>query len=225
VTNRVWGGVIANTFSVQGNWGGAKSGFYTSFGFQAINGQQVKSNTRVDGNIGMYFRVFETSTGKLTAGFNMTGMHYEKNLRFFTLGHGGYFSPQQYILANVPVQWRGVYNQKVQYLVNASLGAQHFQEEASPYFPTLPAVQGRNGPFYAKQISTGANYSIDVQSSVQLTPVWHIGIFGNMNNTRNFNSAAAGVFVRFSTRPRSTSQEFRVPSIPDWRGVEPFRLF
>jgi tetratricopeptide (TPR) repeat protein len=225
VTNRVWGGVIANTFSAQGNWGGANSGFYTGFGFQTLHGQQVQSNSRIDGNVGMYFRVLETPQGKLTAGFNLTGMHYEKNLRYFTLGHGGYFSPQQYILANVPVQWRGMYNQKVQYMVNASLGAQHFQEQSSAFFPTLPALQGRNGPYYPKQVSTGANYSIDIQSAVPLTPVWHLGIFANMNNTRNFHSAAAGVFLRYSTRPRPLTQDFQVPSIPDWRGVEPFRLY
>lgn len=173
----------------------------------------------------MYFKVLENASGKLTAGFNLTGIHYEKNLRYFTYGHGGYFSPQQYMLANVPVQWRGMYNQKVQYMINASLGAQHFQENASPYFPTLPALQGRNGPHYPKQVSTGANYSIDIQSSVPLTPVWHLGIFANMNNTRNFNSAAAGVFLRFSTRPRPLNQEVNIPSIPDWRGVEPFRLY
>lgn len=225
VTNRVWGGVIANTFSAQGNWGGAKNGFYTSFGFQTLTGQQVQSNTRVEGNLGMYFKVLENPSGKLTAGFNLTGIHYEKNLRYFTLGHGGYFSPQQYLLANVPVQWRGLYGQKVQYLINASLGAQHFQEAAAPYFPTLPTLQGRNGPYYPKQVSTGANYSVDIQSAVPLTPMWHLGIFANMNNTRNFHSAAAGVFLRFSTRPRPLNQEVQVPSVPDWRGVEPFRLY
>ena len=225
VTNRVWGGVVANTFSAQGNWGGSNSGFYTGFGFQTLTGRQVQSNTRIEGNLGMYFKVLENPSGKLTAGFNLTGIHYEKNLRYFTFGHGGYFSPQQYMLANVPVQWRGMYNQKVQYMINASLGAQHFQEAASPYFPTLPALQGRNGPHYPKQVSTGANYSIDIQSSVPLTPVWHLGIFANMNNTRNFNSAAAGVFLRFSTRPRPLNQEVNIPSIPDWRGVEPFRLY
>ncbi|MBI4909626.1 MAG: BCSC C-terminal domain-containing protein [Acidobacteria bacterium] len=225
VTNRVWGGVVANTLSILGNWGGEKSGFYTSFGFQTISGRQVQSNTRIDGNLGMYWKVLETPQGKLTAGFNLTGLHYEKNLRYFTLGHGGYFSPQQYILANVPIQWRGVYGQKIQYLLNGSFGAQHFQEESSPYFPTLPAVQGRNGPYYAKQSSSGANYSIDIQTAIPITPVWHLGIFANVNNTRNYNSAAAGVFIRYSIRQRPLLQNFSIPSIPDWRGSEPFRVY
>ena len=35
-----------------------------------------------------------TTQGELTVGINFTGMHYDRNLNFFSLGHGGYFSPQ-----------------------------------------------------------------------------------------------------------------------------------
>ena len=224
-TGIVWGGVVSNSVQLLLNHNASGHGLYASLGASYLHGEFVEDNWSADGSAGTYWNVNTGGQSNLTLGLNVAGMAYRKNSNFFTLGQGGYFSPQQYILANVPVQWRGTYNQKVQYMVNASLGAQHFQEAASPFFPTLPALQGRNGPHYPKQVSTGANYSVDIQSSVPLTPVWHLGIFANMNNTRNFHSAAAGVFLRFSTRPRPLNQEVNIPSIPDWRGVEPFRLF
>ncbi|MBZ5603308.1 MAG: BCSC C-terminal domain-containing protein [Acidobacteriia bacterium] len=224
VTNRVWGGVMANSVSLLGNWGGAKSGFYAGGGYQNITGQNVETNQRIDGDLGVYWRVMEVKGGAITAGFNVSGMHYDKNLRYFTLGQGGYFSPQQYFLANVPIQWSGVYNRRVQYSVKASFGAQHFQEDSSPYYPTLPSIQGRNGPYYPSLASTGANYSVDVNTAVQLTPMWYIGLYLNANNTYNYNAANAGVFLRYTLGPRPMDQSSDIGTIPDWKGVDLFRL-
>jgi hypothetical protein len=39
---------------------------------------------------------------------NVTHFVYQRNLRYFTLNHGGYFSPQSYTALTVPVDWRGV---------------------------------------------------------------------------------------------------------------------
>ena len=225
VSNQVWGGVVANTFSATGNWGGAKSGFYASFGFHNITGTNVESNTALDGNTGVYWRVLSTDDGALTAGFNITGMHYDKNLRYFTLGQGGYFSPQSYMLISIPVQWRGVYKNKLQYEVRASLGTQHFQEDASPFFPTLPALQGKNGPMYAANAVTGASYSLDAHIGRQLTPVWFLGAWINLNNALDYNAQSAAIYLRYTTRPRLLNANSSLPSIPDWRGVEPFRLW
>ncbi len=224
VSNRVWGGVVANSFSAIGKWGGAASGFYASVGFQNITGLSVQDNKRMDGNFGTYWRVINLHDSTLTAGLNFSAMHYEKNLRYFTIGHGGYFSPQQYFLFNVPVQWRGTYHRTIQYSATGSLGSQHFQEDQAPLFPTLPAVQGRNGPYYDAQSATGANYSLDARVARQITPDWYLGGFMNLNNARNYNSQAAGVVVKYTFRPRSLNAEADAPAIPDWRGVEPFRV-
>jgi tetratricopeptide (TPR) repeat protein len=222
ISNRVWGGVVATTFSAIGRWGGAESGFYAGAGYQQITGSGVQKNQRLDGNVGAYWRVMETETSTLTAGFNISAMQYDKNLRFYTLGHGGYFSPQKYLLINLPAKWRGTYR-KVQFTAGGSLGVQHFQEEASPFFPTLAAVQGKNGPTYARNSATGANFGLDARVARQLTPDWYLGGWMNVNNARNFTSQSAGVFVKYTLRPRSDA-DTGVQSIPDWRGVEPFRL-
>jgi hypothetical protein len=224
VTNRIWGGVVANTFSAVGNWGGAKSGFYGSFGFQTITGTNVESNNRLDGNVGMYWRIMDQKDSSLTVGFNLSAMHYEYNLSGFTLGQGGYFSPQQYFLTSIPIQWRGVYKTRVQYLLNGALGVQHFEEDSSPFFPTMPAIQGLNGPYTASQSVTGANYSVDFRAALQLTPRWYAGVWANVNNTRNYTAETLALYLRYTFAHRPLTQNSAMPSIPDWRGVEPFRL-
>ncbi len=224
ISNRVWGGVVSTGASAQGRFGGEQSGFYGSVGFQRLTGKEVLDNQRLDGNIGAYWKLFGNQDGSLTGGFNLFAMHYEKNLRFYTLGHGGYFSPQRYLLMSFPLEWRGLYRRKVQYAVHGSLGSQHFEEESSPYFPTLSALQGKNGPVYPRRSATGANYDMDARVAYQVTPNWHLGVYSNFNNSRDYSSQAVGIYLRFSTRPRSVMQEFGLPSVPDWKGLRPFGL-
>ncbi|MGH9628565.1 MAG: cellulose synthase subunit BcsC-related outer membrane protein [Bryobacteraceae bacterium] len=223
VSNQIWGGVVANTVSVQGNWGKEAAGFYASLGYQTITGRQVANNKRMDGNMGTYLMVMTRPEGSLTLGLNLTAMHYEKNLRFFTLGHGGYFSPQRYYLLNVPAQWKGSHNQW-QYSISGSLGSQHFQEDASPYFPASPALQRRTGPYYPQLTSTGANYSLDARGLYQLSPNWYLGGFLNFNNARNFSAQTVGFSVKYLFRPRPLDSDVRIPELPDWKGAQPFQL-
>jgi thioredoxin-like negative regulator of GroEL len=219
-TNQVWGGVMAGSASILGNWGDEKSGFYTSAGYQDIRGKGVAPNTRIDLTMGAYFKVLTTKDGSLTAGLNFSGMHYDKNLRYFTLGQGGYFSPQQYFLTNVPVRWNGTWNRVLQYSISGSLGVQHFQEEASRYFP----LRQDKGGTYPALASTGGNYNLDFRLGYQLTPQWLAGAFASVGNARDYRNSSAGIFLRYLFQPRPFSADIAADSIPDWKGSQPFGL-
>ena len=224
VSKQIYGGVIANSATVLGNWGDAKSGFYASVGYQQLTGKLVATNKRLDGTVGSYWQALVRPEGTLTVGINLSAMHYDKNLRYFTLGQGGYFSPQQYYLLNVPVRWSGTWRRQLLYSVSASVGPQHFQEEASPFFPTSSVLQGRSGPYYPVLSSTGLNYNMDVKLAYQMTPHWFLGAAINLNNARNYSSQTASVFLKYVFENRPLTQESNVPSVPDWRGAQPFNL-
>jgi predicted Zn-dependent protease len=219
-TNQVWGGVMAGSASILGNWGDDKSGFYTSAGYQDIRGKGVAPNTRIDLTMGAYFKVLTTKDGSLTAGLNFSGMHYEKNLRYFTLGQGGYFSPQQYFLTNIPVRWDGTWNRVLKYSVSGSLGVQHFQEDASRYFP----LRQDKGGVYPALASTGGNYNLDFRMGYQLTPQWLAGAFATVGNARDYRNSSAGIFLRYLFQPRPFSADLAADSVPDWKGSQPFGL-
>ncbi|MFZ0593075.1 MAG: cellulose synthase subunit BcsC-related outer membrane protein, partial [Bryobacteraceae bacterium] len=219
-SNLVWGGVMANSVSLLGHWGTDKSGFYASAGYQNITGKTVESNDQINVTMGTYFKLLSTSQGSLTAGLNLTGMHYDRNLSYFTLGQGGYFSPQQYFLANIPVRWVGNWNRKLQYSVSGSLGAQHFSEDATPYFPLLST----NTLYYAALANTGANYNFDFRLVYQLAPQWLAGAYMNVGNARDYRNAATGLYIEYLFQPRPLSSEVNPDSVPDWKGSQPFGL-
>jgi hypothetical protein len=65
---------------------------------------------------------------------------YDQNLRFFTVGQGGYYSPQSYAAINVPIDYRGRLGD-VGYRLGATAGYVTWREDASLVFPNNPALQ------------------------------------------------------------------------------------
>jgi hypothetical protein len=223
VTNAIWGGVMANSAAVNGNWGTAKSGIYLGAGYQYITGKNVATNRRFDATAGAYWRVYRRREGALTAGINLFGMSYQKNLRYFTFGQGGYFSPQRFYLYNVPVRWAGDYHH-VKYAVSGSIGTESFHEELSPLFPISSPLQRQSGPFYPNFSNSGASYSFDARAAYQIAPNWFAGALVETNNARFYTLTSLSAYVKYSFEPRPTITDYPAPSVPDWKGRQPFGL-
>ena len=220
----VWGGVMANTAALQGNWGGAGNGLYGSMDYQLLQGKNVAQNYRIAGDAGAYWRIVSRPYGSLTIGANMFAMHYNKDLRYFTLGQGGYFSPQEYFLFNTPIRWVGNYKRDFEYSISGSLGSQQFHEDTTPFFPNNPGLQGNPGPYYPSQTVTSVNYNFSFRGDYRLPGSWYLGAFVNFNNARDYAQQTFGFNVRYLFNNAPMTPETPVPTIPDWRGFHPFRL-
>ena len=72
-------------------------GVYGGAGGWSIDGTSVASNSEVEGLVGAYVRPYRVGNNAFKVGINLSYMGYDKNLRFFTFGQGGYFSPQNYL--------------------------------------------------------------------------------------------------------------------------------
>jgi hypothetical protein len=222
-TGIVWGGVMSSGVQASGNWGGGNSGIYTQFGYDRLTGHNVEDNSRISGTAGTYWKILERPQGRLTIGMNLTGMHYQQNLRYFTLGQGGYFSPQSYFLFNAPIRWVGRW-ERMEYSIAGSLGSQFFSEDQSPYFPLSPLKQQLAGPYYPGQSKTGANYNLEFKMGYRMAPNWYVGSFVNANNTADYSSQTVGFTVRYLMMQSPSNYELQLNSIPDWKGGQFFRL-
>jgi hypothetical protein len=87
-------------------------------------------------------RILNDADRTLTVGVNATWMRFSKNQSYFTYGHGGYFSPQQYVIRNIPVEYSGRTG-AFTYDLNGSIGVQHYRQNAVPYFPLDPGMQAQ----------------------------------------------------------------------------------
>ena len=203
----VWGGVIANSGNVQFAKGDLNSGFYLGVGGQHITGLHVLENNRIDGSAGAYFRVLTMPEyGQLNVGANFFAMHYSTNVLAFTYGMGGYFSPQAYFLANVPITWTGHYKTRWHYTVLGSFGVQAFSEDKEPLFPLDPAIEiGFNNPSLPALTSVGPNYDLRGQVAYAISEHWFAGGFASANNSRNYTTVNAGFSIRYMFRSQPST--------------------
>jgi cellulose synthase operon protein C len=220
-----WGGVIANSAEIQIHSGDALSGWYVQGGGQYLTGLHVANNERIDGDGGAYWTAWHSSEyGSLVAGTNFFGMHYERNLRYFTYGQGGYFSPGAYLLAAVPLTFNGHYGTKFHYRVMGSLGMQAFQEDSAPYFPLDPVYQAaQKNPTYPERTSVGGNYNLETEGSYSIADHWYVGGYANFNNSRDYASDKVGFFVRFLSRSQPINQEIGPTGIFPIQGMRPLQ--
>jgi hypothetical protein len=203
----VWGGVVASQGNVQYARGDLASGFYFGAGGQYITGVHVANNTRVDGSAGAYWRVYAMPEyGTLNVGVNFFAMHYATNVQAFTYGMGGYFSPQAYFLANVPITWTGHYLTRLHYTVLGSFGVQAFQQNSEPLFPLDKNVEIEfNNPLLPAHTSVGPNYDLRGQFAYGISDHWFVGAFAGANNSRNYTSVNAGFSVRYLFRSQPST--------------------
>ncbi len=220
-----WGGVVTNSGELQLSFGNEKSGWYIQGGGQYLTGRHVQSNKRIDGDAGAYWAVWHRPEyGSLTLGLNFFGMHYDNNVRYFTYGHGGYFSPQAYMLAGIPFTFNGHHGTKFRYRITGSLGMQAFEEDSVPYYPLDLALQSaRKNPWYPSQTSVGGNYSLDAEGSYAIAEHWYVGGDLNFNNSRNYASSNVNFFVRYLFRPQPQVENGPTGLFPV-QGLRPLRV-
>jgi tetratricopeptide (TPR) repeat protein len=203
----IWGGVVANQANIQFAKGDLNSGFYVGAGGQYLTGFHVVDNRRIDGSMGAYFRVYTIPEyGTLNVGANFFGMHYSKNLQAFTYGMGGYFSPQAYFLANIPVTWTGHYQTRWHYTILGSFGVQAFSEDAEPLFPLDPATEVVfKNPSLPALTSVGPNYDLRGQVAYAISDHWFVGGTAAANNSRNYTTVNAGFSIRYLFRSQPST--------------------
>jgi tetratricopeptide (TPR) repeat protein len=204
----IWGGVVANSGNLQYSRGDLTSGFYAGVGGQYITGFHVQENRRYDGSMGAYWRVFTMPEyGQLNVGANFFAMHYTYNLQAFTYGQGGYFSPQSYFLANIPITWTGHYLTRWHYTVLGSFGIQAFSEDAEPLAPLDLGIETNtfNNATLAALTSVGPNYDVRGQVAYAISDHWFVGGFAGANNSRNYTNVNAGFSIRYLFRSQPST--------------------
>ena len=215
-TGQVWGGVVSSGGGVQVGHGDARSGFYALMDYDSLTGRNVTSNTKFSGSMGGYFSGYHNDNGTLTVGLNMTGLHYDKNLQYFTFGQGGYFSPDIYMLINMPLTWTSKPMQNFNYVVSGSIGTQSYQQG------TIVAGSLLTTPTATP--SSSANYSLDARGSYRVTPNWYLEAFLAANNTYDYQQRMAGFSLKYMTKPHPVSETALPTGLFDVQGVKPLLI-
>jgi cellulose synthase operon protein C len=139
---------------------------------------------------------------------------------------GGYFSPQSYFLANIPITWVGHYMTKWHYEILGGAGIQAFQQDLTPLFPLAGQKASEvalNNAALPALTSVGANYNFRGTVSYQISPHWFAGGFAGANNSRNYNSATVGFSIHYLFRSQPSTVTTPTGLFPN-DGLRPFSV-
>lgn len=106
-TGKKWGGVRADGVGLSLSYDkGEANGVWASLSGDQLTGKNVEDNWRVRWMTGYYYKVINQNNRRVTIGLNNMIWHYDKDLSGYSLGQGGYYSPQEYLSFAIPVMWR-----------------------------------------------------------------------------------------------------------------------
>jgi len=185
-------------------------GIYGNLAGYFIEGEQVEDNSQLEIGGGYYQHLWRRPDNQFTVGLNVTSFFYDKNLSGFTLGHGGYFSPQYYAAVGVPVEWVGR-ESRFSYRLGGSLGLQSFSEDDEDIFPgnfgqaqsRLEAAGGLGGITQIEgESNTGLGFNIFGAAEYLVTPFLSFGARGSFDNAKDFDQLSVGAYVRYWFRPQ-----------------------
>ena len=238
-SGNIWGGVISTGGGVRFDLGDERAGFYITADGADLTGYHVLENNKFEGSLGAYFLAHSfPGVGRINVGASLFGMHYAYNERGLSYGLGGYFSPDAYFLATVPVTFTGRYRNNLHYTIAGSVGVQTFQEASQAFFPldrglqttynttfgcTVAQIAAQTCGYSPINSNTGANYGFNSEAAYRITEHWYAGGFLSANNTNNYNTVTGGFFVRYLFRPQFGTDDYPTGLFPV-EGFRPLRV-
>lgn len=220
ISGQVWGGVTASGFRLKGAFEDDGFGVYGGAAFKVLAGQNVASNNMSELGGGVYWKLVQNLDDEVTAGVNLTTMHYQKNLRYFTLGQGGYFSPQTYVGLSLPFDYKG-HSKRMTYQLGGSVGIQYFSEVSSAYFPNNAVMQtslqnrALANPalalmtYYPAQSTAGLGYRLYGGFEYQAQPRITLGGLFSLDNARNYTQGLGMAYLRYWFEPQKLKTQYQ----------------
>lgn len=208
-TGREWGGVMSTGGEIGVYHDEPGGGVYGAVGYHVYNGREVADNSSFNLAAGAYIRPYRTENSYFQVGVSLNYLNYDKNLGQFTLGHGGYFSPQNYFSLAIPVDYHAKVNRWT-FDVGAAVGFQTFKQKEAPMFPDHDLAQrvlearAANNPgsniqtVYEKTSEAGVGGSLRGAVEYQLTPETVVGGAIGFSTFGDYNDATGKVFLRYN---------------------------
>ncbi len=210
-TGNFWGGVTRTRGRMNLEANAGETNFYAGAGGGVLTGTHVERNSEIEAGAGMSTPVYKTDTREVRIGLDLAYLSYDKNLGSFTLGQGGYFSPQQFFAAVVPVIYREKVSEDLNYEVGGSIGIQNVRSKSSLYYPINPDLQANlvaqlsnpgsalfggsasHGPYHDTGIAGGAHALIDYR----ILPSLHIGGKIAVEHVGDYTEGSGLVYARY----------------------------
>ena len=144
VSGRTWGGVVSDRAYFGGSVGDDASLLYGTVSAADVDGHRVDSNTEWRADAGFLHRAASGEGWVARLGGSLEALAYSANRSHFTVGHGGYFSPERFLSVGPVFEFEGRRADR-SFRIEGAVSWQEVREESSDYFPEDADLQAATG--------------------------------------------------------------------------------
>lgn len=198
-----WGGVRADGAAVSLSYDkGEANGVWASLGGDQLTGKNVADNWRVRWMTGYYYKAINENNRRVTVGLNNMIWHYQKDLSGYTLGQGGYYSPQEYVSFAVPVNWRQR-TENWSWELGGSVSWSHSRSKTEPRYPLMNLIPSQWQKAASEATngggsSQGFGYTARAIVERRVTSNWFVGAGVDIQQAKDYTPSHALLYVRYS---------------------------
>ncbi|HFN3518307.1 TPA: cellulose synthase complex outer membrane protein BcsC [Enterobacter hormaechei] len=190
-TDTTWGGVRATGGGVSMSYDkGEANGIWSSLSADSLTGKNVEDNWRVRWMTGYYYKLINQNNERLTVGVSNMLWHYDKDLSGYSLGQGGYYSPQEYVSFALPVNWRKR-TENWSWELGGSVSWSHSKTKDVMRY-TDKGVMGTGSS------SSGTGYTARAIVERRVTSNWFVGLGVDIQEAKDYTPSHALLYVRYS---------------------------
>ncbi|MTI51757.1 MAG: tetratricopeptide repeat protein [Alcanivorax sp.] len=202
-----WGGVTRTGARLGLTFDNGPLGLYGDLGFYDYDGHNVADNQSVEASLGGYLRPVREDDRELKTGVNVRYMSFDENLSKFTYGHGGYFSPQDYVSLSFPIEYSEDYRRWT-WSAKFAPGFQSYSSDAAAFFPTLAEEQfwmeilASSGvidsAYYAAESKSGFGVNLGAGLDYRLSPGLKLGTRLGYDTFGDYSETKASVNLNYT---------------------------
>jgi len=198
-----WGGVRADGGGISMSYDkGEANGVWASLGGDQLTGKNVADNWRVRWMTGYYYKVINENNRRVTVGLNNMIWHYQKDLSGYTLGQGGYYSPQEYVSFAVPVNWRQR-TENWSWELGGSVSWSHSRDRTEQRYPLMNLIPSQWQKAASEDTngggsSQGFGYTARAIVERRVTSNWFVGAGVDIQQAKDYTPSHALLYVRYS---------------------------
>lgn len=204
-TDTTWGGVRATGGGVSVSYDkGEANGIWSSLSADSLTGKNVEDNWRVRWMTGYYYKLINQNNERLTVGVSNMLWHYDKDLSGYSLGQGGYYSPQEYVSFALPVNWRKR-TENWSWELGGSVSWSHSKTKDVMRYPLQGLIPdnepGRytdKGVMETGSSSSGTGYTARAIVERRVTSNWFVGLGVDIQEAKDYTPSHALLYVRYS---------------------------
>lgn len=200
-TNTTWGGVRATGASLGLSYDqGEANGVWADISAHQLTGKNVADNTRERLMGGYYYKVINEDNRRATVGLSSMVWHYQKDLSGYTLGQGGYYSPQRYFSLAVPVNYRQR-TENWSWQLGGSVSWSQSSTSSQKRYPIqslIPDTLTDKSAVESGSSGSGFGYTVQALLERRVSAHWTVGAGIDIQQAKDYTPSHYLLYARYS---------------------------